>query len=299
MTSTLETAASHDTSVRRRSLLTFLGIGITAAVASAQPKLAQAAETVTEFVKRSGDTMTGSLHLKSRPGDETSDTTARLTVESYQISYLKPFGEGIRLMLKSANAKNMIAWYDAFTTPSSPKPIAWVGAHYGTYIAGLIHKHWAVETSKADGALHSRFTITYGQDLAVSRFNATHVQHTASQGGRVWLTVAPDKQTQQERSLLFSTGVNATTKERRWAITADNRAEAGTATGSDLRVVRYSNSGVPLSTAIRISRASGQISTPHDVEISDRRRGLLLRSPNGSRWRLTVDDAGRLSTRRA
>lgn len=284
---------------RRRALFALIGGGAVAAADVLRPRVAQAAEAVGTYVRRAGDTMTGSLYLKSRPGNETRDTTSRLTVESYQIAYRRPYGEGIRMMLKTANAKNMIAWYDAFTNPSSPKPIAWVGAHYGTYIAGLIHKHWAVETSNAAGALHSRFTISYGENLTKARFNATHVQHTASQGGRVWLTVSPAAQQKQERALIFATGVNVHPRERRWAIIADTTAESGAVAGSDLRINRYSNTGAFLSTALRISRASGQMTTPHDVEISKPGRGLLLRSPNGVRWRVVVDNSGRLSTRRA
>lgn len=280
----------------RGSILAAVGAGVATAQAVVQPVAAQAADA---FLKLTGGTLTGSLHLRSRPGDETRDTTSRLTVESYQIAYRKPFGEGIRMMLKTANAKNMIAWYDAFTQPNSPKAIAWVGAHYGTYVPGLIHKHWSVETSNAVGELHSRFTITYGQNLTVTRHNATHVQHTASQGGRVWLTVSPAQQTKQERALFFATGVDAATRERRWGLTADTTAETGTASGSDFKINRYSNTGALLATALRISRGSGQVTIPGDVEISTVGRGVLLRSPNGTRWRVTVDNAGRLTTRRA
>ena len=283
---------------RRRALLALLGAGAAGAVSAVQPVVAQAQTAAGDFVRRTGDTMTGSLRLVSRPGDESRDTTSRLTVESYQMSYKKPYGEGIRMMLNTSTAKNMIAWYDAFTTPSSPKAIAWVGAHYGTYVKDLIHKHWSVETSDAKGALHSRFTITYGEDLTVSRFNATHLQHTASQGGRVWMTVSPGLQKAQERALIFATGVYARASERRWSISADTTAESGTATGSDLVVRRFSNAGKLLSTPIRISRANGRISTPHDLEFTTSSRGVLLRSPNGTRWRLVVDDRGRLGTRK-
>lgn len=31
-----------------------------------------------------------------------------------------------------------------------------------------------------------------------------------------------------------------------------------------------------------------------DAEITDAQKGLILRSPNGSRWRVTIDDSGTL-----
>ena len=160
----------------------------------------------------------------------------------------------------------------------------------------------------------------------MTRHNATHVQHTASQGGRVWLTVSPAQQTKQERALFFATGVDAATRERRWGLTADTTAETGTASGSDFKINRYSNTGALLATALshnpltfnffsagqanpgrgatelpqsKWSARSGQVTIPGDVEISTVGRGVLLRSPNGTRWRVTVDNAGRLTTRRA
>jgi hypothetical protein len=34
---------------------------------------------------------------------------------------------------------------------------------------------------------------------------------------------------------------------------------------------------------------------PRDIEISDATRGVILRSPNGTRYRVTVTDAGTLT----
>lgn len=36
--------------------------------------------------------------------------------------------------------------------------------------------------------------------------------------------------------------------------------------------------------------------TSEDIEIIDSSKGVILRSPNGTRWRVTVDDAGTLNT---
>jgi len=44
---------------------------------------------------------------------------------------------------------------------------------------------------------------------------------------------------------------------------------------------------------------NGRLRTTDDVEVADPARGVVLTSPNGSRWRMTVDDAGRLQTKPA
>ncbi|MEX5711822.1 carbohydrate binding domain-containing protein [Parafrankia sp. FMc6] len=59
-----------------------------------------------------GGTMTGALTLQSSDagGPDTTDSTSRLTVESYQTNGVNFFGEGFRLDLKKPYSKNMLAW---------------------------------------------------------------------------------------------------------------------------------------------------------------------------------------------
>jgi len=41
---------------------------------------------------------------------------------------------------------------------------------------------------------------------------------------------------------------------------------------------------------------TGNTLTTHDVEVTDSTKGIILRSPNGSRWRITVDNDGNLTS---
>lgn len=41
---------------------------------------------------------------------------------------------------------------------------------------------------------------------------------------------------------------------------------------------------------------SAAIRVPSDVEVTDSTKGLILKSPNGTRWRVTINNAGALST---
>jgi len=40
----------------------------------------------------------------------------------------------------------------------------------------------------------------------------------------------------------------------------------------------------------------GDVVTVNDIEITDTIKGLILKSPNGTRYRLQVDNAGNLGT---
>lgn len=46
-----------------------------------------------------------------------------------------------------------------------------------------------------------------------------------------------------------------------------------------------------------VERAAGLpiVTTGYDIEITDATRGLILRSPDGTRWRVTIDNAGTLT----
>ncbi|GII26598.1 hypothetical protein [Planotetraspora mira] len=315
---------------------------------------------------RYGEMMTGDVQLSGQPGDETEDRTSRLVIESYQMAYKSRFGEGIRLMLMDAAAKNMVAWYDGFSDPAHPAPVAWVGAHHSTHIPDVIHQHWSIETSLANGQLHTRFSIDYGTDLAQVLFNRSDVLFSASEGGKFRIGISPDKQKVIPRDFVFGTGGLGADSERRWVLRCDTAPETGGDRGSHLRLLRYSDEGrlidAPISvhrnnghvgmgtedtgvarvtvkheiTALRLIgsassttsgllrlepshpsgvavdirpdgatvspftvNGNGRLRTTDDVEVADPARGVVLTSPNGSRWRVTVDDAGRLQTKPA
>jgi hypothetical protein len=59
----------------------------------------------------------------------------------------------------------------------------------------------------------------------------------------------------------------------------------------DEKIVSFSNSSVLNSNFLALS--GGKING--DIEILDHTKGIILRSPNNSRWRITVTDNGHLN----
>lgn len=195
--------------------------------------------------------------------DETenkSDRGTRLTIHSSHGARNSNYGEGIRLIADTPQAKNMIAWYDGFTTPGKLRPRAWFGYHYGTY-PDVVHDHISIETPAANGALHTRFAISTAPSQVTNiDFNMSDVQHTASQGGAVRLVVSPKQQASFPRDLVFATGVNRSDATRRWALRADTTPESGNNEGSLFRLVRYNDRGVEFDEdTVIVSRSTGNI----------------------------------------
>ncbi|RLJ80523.1 hypothetical protein [Pedobacter alluvionis] len=58
------------------------------------------------------------------------------------------------------------------------------------------------------------------------------------------------------------------------------------------------NPSVPQNANITITGylTAGQSITAEGIEITDATRGIVLKSPNGNRWRITVSDSGVLTT---
>ena len=70
-------------------------------------------------------------------------------------------------------------------------------------------------------------------------------------------------------------------------------ADYGTAIGSGANAAHLRSVALGSTTA---TTASDQVMVgPRDIEISDATRGVILRSPNGTRYRVTVTDAGTLT----
>src|SRR5690606_20794719 len=86
-------------------------------------------------------------------GGDSYDSTTRLTLESYQRPEFGAWGESMRFLNKTVQAKTMIAWYhpvdpdepwDPDTNPMNPIADVWVGAHWGGQTDGTgIHGHWS------------------------------------------------------------------------------------------------------------------------------------------------------------
>ncbi len=116
-----------------------------------------------------GATTTGNINVLSSAigGDNNYDSTNRLRLTSYQKAQSpNHFGEAIRIDLASSSAKGMIAWRDAFS--SSPKSVAWVGAHYlPNDVGDPIHEHLSFETkASSSDAIYTRLGIDYNKDIA-------------------------------------------------------------------------------------------------------------------------------------
>jgi len=56
------------------------------------------------------------------------------------------------------------------------------------------------------------------------------------------------------------------------------------------------NAHHPKAHAHSVADGSGAIASDQDIEVTAPANGLILRAPDGSRWRVTVDPSGVLST---
>lgn len=221
------------------------------------------------FLPSGGGSLTGPLTLESSAagGEDTSDSTSRITIESYQrAQYPHHYGEGVRLDLKKNNAKNMIAWRDAFTDPANPVSIAWLGAHYlPNDVGDPIHKHISLEVTDSSGInLTTRLEVPYGLDLtSVRATNANFMQYTG--GGAASLIMGPG-----DRQLIFGTGTDhlAEPGTYRWAVKADSTAESTGGAGTDFRITRFSDAGAVLNSPVFIKRSSGYVGVGPDSSVS-------------------------------
>lgn len=205
----------------------------------------------------------GSLMLRSSfaGGENTFDSTSRITIESYQRAQqtntageYAHYGEGIRLRLMRANAKNMIAWEDAFTDPANPRAIAWVGAHYlPNDIGDPVHQHWSIEVSDAAGHLRTRLAVNYGVDWANVR--TTNADFTVSSGGVARIA----GRQHVEKVVEWSNSGDGNTSGRRWRLIQDREPEADGNLGSDFRLQHFTNTGEYIGDALTVRRTNGVV----------------------------------------
>ena len=75
------------------------------------------------------------------------------------------------------------------------------------------------------------------------------------------------------------------------------RATAGAVNGTSLGILsRADHTDSVALGSNTVTTAANQVAVgPRDVEITDATKGLVLKSPDGKRWRVTVDNAGALS----
>jgi hypothetical protein len=67
-------------------------------------------------------------------------------------------------------------------------------------------------------------------------------------------------------------------------------------TGASKLVIEARRDGAGYAKKVEVSGSGGLTAHGGDVEVASPGNGVVLRSPNGKRWRVTVDDEGRLET---
>ncbi len=205
-------------------------------------------------------------------GLDTSDSTSRLTVQSYQTNGNNFFGEGVRLDLMRPMAKNMIAWRlprdPGFDDPATLRSVAWVGAHY--YAQNQpdplnptdVHGHWSIEVPDALDALRTRLEIgfvkpdgTIGIDKTNIKTNLADVTVRA-QNGQVLRIGAGNA---HQKDLVFAVDDGTSVTGSRWRVRVDNTTETTANDGSDFRVMSLSNDNTVERTALFIRRKDGRV----------------------------------------
>lgn len=239
--------------------------------------LVTTSDTADAALPKTGGTVTGPvLHQSTAAGGFfTSDSTSRVTVESYQTNDTTTFyAEGIRLDLMRGIAKNMIAWRlprpPTGTDPATLRTVTWVGAHYYAQDQPdinnptVVHGHWSVEVPDSADALRTRLEIKFvdeSNNLGVDK-TIVQVNHAdlvvdcnpvaANPPGRLRLHGASGV----ERAIEFG-GSQYTSP--RWRILCNNTTESGTLVGSDLEIKRFDTSGNAQGSPLKVTRSTGRV----------------------------------------
>lgn len=230
----------------------------------------------------------GDLHISSSPeGTLDYDTTGRLLVESYQKSNPSGrFGEGIHMLLKDPDAKNMISWYEDWN--GQKRLVGWIGAHHGANDSTQPpHDHLSIEVPDSHGWMQTRLEIPYGWDRTVIKTSSADF---AVQDGRLRIGG------KNNREIVFAkeTDVNANFYgTRRWAIRV--QAEPN----NDLQIVRYDANGQNPQSVIRINQASGEISAYDDIKFKTTLQsnvGPILQDRATKQWMRLYVENGVLKT---
>lgn len=213
-------------------------------------------------------------------GGDLVDSTKRVVLESYQRPERGPWGESLRFLNRTPQAKTMLSWYhpenpdlpyDQVTNPMHPKADVWVGAHWAGQTDGTgIHGHWSVETPMANGDLYSRFGIdfvdhdtkTRGKDVTHAYFANTDLTHRQGDGAVFRIAAGPGS---AERRIEFNAsgfvadggpGQIDETK-RRWWIVADQTAETGGDKGTNFYIRSFNDDGSSRGVPFFIDRQKG------------------------------------------
>jgi hypothetical protein len=212
-------------------------------------------------------------------GENTSDSTGRLELESFQKAQhltggggtYAHFGEVIRIRSRKHNSKQMIAWYGPTSYDGNGDPATedtawfWMGAHYDPNDPGPAHGHWSVETPDLNGDLQTRMefriwdptTGAFGMNRTIAKFNAADVVIAQDNGALYMAGTAGTN-----KNLYFTndtTVVSGSATGKRWGVQADSTAEGGSNAGTDFRINRYNDSGAFTDSPIFIKRSTGAV----------------------------------------
>lgn len=240
---------------------------ISAAATDATTKANSAQTAATNAsVPRTGGTLTGSVSLTSSAagGGNTFDSTSRVNLATYQRAVApNHFGEAVRIDLKTDDAKGMIAWREDYTG-NGPRSVAWIGAH-GKSNDGLSwHNHISIEVPDLTGALQTALEIPFATWNTANGFgisaNDVYIRAIGKLiAGPLGLSVEASGGT--SRDLNFGTvdgsNIGGLDAFRRWTFRADSTTEAGSNAGSDFQLVRRSDVGAVLGTAMFTARSTG------------------------------------------
>lgn len=180
-----------------------------------------------------------------------------------------------------------LQWTDPYAKPS----ISWTDEEGANKAALIAHKkannpdqhdhnHFSIETTMAPDGEHAnelftRFEIPFDQDIAEIR---THSSNFNVMDGilRIGGTEGVI------RDLQFARAAEGNVTQPRWVIRTDATEETGSNEGSDLHVIRYSDEGESLDSALFIDRNSGHVaigSTEATAKLDIKGDRLRIREP--------------------
>lgn len=255
---------------------------------------------LSDYVMKSGDTMTGTLKIASSyPSDDViggTDGTNRLNLHSFQRANVNSYGEVTRIFLMRKDAKAMEAYYvpklgyNADRTPIADlnpdgtpaninqwQAVSWTGSHFEANNHASNHVHWELEIPDSTGALQGRLEVPFadastgvvGLDKTWILTNLADfvVRTSNSQALRLASPAGNHK------PIEFNHDAYGSTAYRRWIIRANSTAETGSNAGTDFQFTRYADDGTFLDSPLFIQRSTGfvgfgTITTPNRISLS-------------------------------
>ena len=203
-------------------------------------------------------------------GFDSTDSTSRLGVQSYQTNGTNFFGEGVRLDLMRGIAKNMIAWRlpRPANNPdvSTLRSVTWLGAHYYAQDQPdlnnptVVHGHWSLEVPDSTDSLRTRFEVRFvdaagnlGVDKTLVQTANADLVVDCSNSQKLRLRGGPGA----EKVMEF--GNDEWGALPRWTFGVTPFAETGANSGSDLAFQRFTDAGVASGAPLRIKRSNGRL----------------------------------------